>query len=263
MSELDNIPKLEAKVDLTEVTNNAYNDTLQKPLKSGSSAITTVLDFFHNTVLYPMQRYNIYAKNKLTNYATELENKAKHIPEKNLIPARVNILGPTIDGLKYNLDEEHIKEMFTNILISDMDNRKQNKVLPAYIEIVKQLSKDDAEMLKFFKEKKIKNNPIIKLKYNLVNGGFIYVSNNIGLIYNNEDIVLDSIILDNLVRLKLIDLNFNEYRNDTSIYEKVFEKIQQRDEFKNLGSNVKDLGFSKGLIKLTDFGQNFIDICLS
>lgn len=258
----NNSSKIEVKADLTKTLEKAYDDALKQPLKSSSNVLSTVFDFFHNTVLYPMQKYNLYAENKLNNYACELQERAQSIPEENLVSPRVNILGPTVEGLKYNLDEDYIKEMFTNILISDMDSRKQSKVLPSYVEIVKQLNKNDAEMLKFFKEKNIKEDPIVKLKYNFVNGGFIYASNNIGLIYNNEDIILDAIVLDNLVRLRLIELNFNEYRNNILIYEKAFEKIQQRDEFKNLGPNIKDLGFSKGLIKLTDFGQNFIDICL-
>ena len=145
MSELDNLPKIEIKADLTKVTENAYNDTLKEPLKSSSKITSTVLNFFYNTVLYPMQKYNLYAEDKLKKYAEDLQNRAKKIPEKNLVNPRVNILGPTVEGLKYNLDEEYIKEMFTNILLSDMDNRKQSKVLPSYIEIIKQLSKEDAE----------------------------------------------------------------------------------------------------------------------
>ena len=229
----NNSSKIEVKADLTKTLEKAYDDALKQPLKSSSNVLSTVFDFFHNTVLYPMQKYNLYAENKLNNYACELQERAQSIPEENLVSPRVNILGPTVEGLKYNLDEDYIKEMFTNILISDMDSRKQSKVLPSYVEIVKQLNKNDAEMLKFFKETPDMFNWI-----------------------------LDAIVLDNLVRLRLIELNFNEYRNNILIYEKAFEKIQQRDEFKNLGPNIKDLGFSKGLIKLTDFGQNFIDICL-
>ena len=35
-----------------------------------------------------------------------------------------------------------------------MDSRKQSKVLPAYIEIIKQLNKDDAKLLKLLYENK-------------------------------------------------------------------------------------------------------------
>ena len=255
--------KAEVKADLTKTVEKTYDDTLKKPLTSSSKILTTVLDFFHNTILYPLQQYNLYAKNKLENYSIDLENKAKSIPQEYLTNPKVNILGPVFDGLKYNLDEEHIKEMFTNILLSDMDKRTQSKVLPSYIEVVKQLSSEDAQMLKFFKENNIKNEPIMKLKYILKSTGYIYTTNNLILIQNNSYDILDSIIIDNLLRLKLINIKFDELRNDRTPYNSVFEQIKQRKEFNPLPQNVEKLDHTDGLIQISDFGQNFIDICLS
>ena len=251
------------KFDLVNTTNKFYDNTLQYALTSGSSVITTVLDFFFNSLLYPMKKYNMYDEDRLINYAMELETKARRIPYENLVQARVNILGPTMDGLKYNLDEEHTKEMFTNILISDMDNRKQRKVLPSYIEIVKQLSRNDMAMLKFIKERNIKDAPIAKLKYNLVNGDFVFESNNIGLIYNNKYNVLNPMIVNNLTRLKLITLHFNNEKHNKTTYKKAFEKARLKDEFRAISRNVKDLNIFYGSMELTDLGQNFIDICIT
>ena len=167
-----NLPNVDVNVDLTEITKEAYNDTLKRPLESGSGILTTTLDFVHNTILYPMQKYNLYAKSKLNNFQKELEQKTSTIPFENLVEPKINILGPTVEGLKYNLDEEYIKDMFTNILLADMDNRKQNNVLPSYIEIVKQLSAEDAKFLKFSKTNQLKNEPIIQLQINTKDGGY-------------------------------------------------------------------------------------------
>ena len=253
---------IDVKLDLTDVANKIYDDVAHKPLKCVGDAVGTVVDFFNNTVLYPMQKYNLYAKNKLEEYANELKDKAKEIPLENLVYPRVNILGPTIEALKYNLNEEYIKELFTNILVSDMDDRKQSKVLPAYIELVKQLSQNDAKMLKYFNENNIKNGPIFKIKYLNEDGGFIYPNNNIILINKDNNDVLESIIIDNLSRLKLIEISFSEYRNDSTIYDKAFKEISFFKDINLLPPNI-ELGYSKGLLKITSFGQNFIDVCLS
>lgn len=264
MSELDNLPKVEIKADLAKVTEEVYTDAFKNPLNSTSKITTTVLDFFHNTVMYPLQRYNLYAKDKLKKYEEDLKNKAQKIPNENLVSPRVNILGPTMEGLKYNLDEEHIKEIFTNILLSDMDNRKQDKILPAYIEIVKQLNPKDAKTLQQIKADVGQHAPILKLKYIFTNNGFTYVSDNILLLYNETKyVVLDSLVLDNLCRLKLIELDFNEYLSDETIYQNAFKLIKCSNAFKTLPHDVKELGYSQGLLKTTSFGQNFIDICLS
>lgn len=271
MNELDNLPQVEIKADLTNVTEKIYSNTLEEPLKSTSNITSTVLDFFYNTVMYPMQKYNLYAKNKLKNYAEDLQNKAKEIPEKNLVNPRVNILGPAMEGLKYNLDEKYIKEMFTNILLSDMDNRKQNKVLPSYIEIIKQLSKEDAEflvLLKNFDE----NLCSISLKVKEQNSeGYFPLDKYIIYGYNHNSISnsttfniskLNQLVIDNLIMHRLIEQKYDVYYTSATSNEQYTTLFNQVKNKYKLPSN-QSLNYDKGLVRLTDFGKNFIDICLS
>ena len=266
MDDLSNLPKVEIKADLTEVANKAYADTASKPLKSGSSAIATVLDFFHNTVLYPMQKYNLYATDKLQNYANQLQDRAQAIPNEYLTNPRVNILGPTLDGLKYNLDEEHIKEMFTNILLSDMDIRKQNKVLPSYIEVVKQLSQNDASFLIELKHINLKNDfPIIRLRsVNNTTHNFSYISAYLICLPGGNFMEVPQIVLDNLIRLQIVEIPFDEFLANTTVYEETFEKVKQLEKFSYYNnSKTHHIENQKRKIEFTDFGKSFIDICLS
>lgn len=270
--ENENLPKspevkVELKADLTNTIERAYDDSVQKPLKSTSKAATTFLDFFHNTIMYPMQKYNIYVEGNLKKYAMKVQNRIEQeIPPENLVEAKVNILGPTIEGLKYNLDEEHIKEMFTNILISDMDNRKQDKVLPSYIEIVKQLSQDDAKFLKLLNEKKlVKDLPITRLTLVDKNSHFFsYLSIYFICLSDGQTIEVPPIILDNLIRLRIVEIPSDEYFANTNIYDKVFENLKNSIEF-SMFNNIpnKYLNNEKRKMKITSFGKNFIDICLS
>lgn len=255
----NNLPKTELKVDLTKTIEKAYDDTLKEPLKSSSGIVTTVVNFFHNTVLYPLQKYNLYANNKLQNYADELQNKAQTIPYENLISPRVNILGPTIDSLKYNLDEEYIKEMFTNILISDMDNRKQNKVLPAYIEIVKQLSQEDAKFLKVLGSYSTNNFALLFIRYSLSSS-----PNFIGkeiILDNDTTITLDNVVIDNLERLNLVKVCSDKILSNSQIYDTGFNLA--KNKYEQPGFFTIGLAYDEGCFVLTDLGRNFIDICFS
>ena len=271
MNELDNLPKVEIKADLTNVTEKIYTNTLEEPLKSTSNITTTVLDFFYNTVMYPMQKYNLYAKNKLENYAKDLQNKAKEIPEKNLVNPRVNILGPAMEGLKYNLDEKYIKDMFTNILLSDMDNRKQCKVLPSYIEIIKQLSKEDAEFLILLKRF---DGNLCSIAINVQeqnSEGYFSLDKYIIYGYNHKSISntttfniskLNQLTIDNLIMHRLLEQDYDTYYTSPTANEQYTTLFDQVKGKYKLSSN-QSLIYDKGLICLTDFGKNFIDICLS
>lgn len=251
----------EIKADLTDTIKEVSTNALEKPTKEVGNILGTTLGFLHNTVLYPMQKYNIYAQNKLNEYAKELENKIEEIPSEKLVEASVNILGPTMEGLKYNLDEEHIKNMFTNILAADMNIDTKNKVHPSYIETVKQLNAEDAIFLQNFMKFKTKSFCSIELK--LVSNedkGYSRVGR---AYYLHEDAdtpirLLDPIVVDNLSRLNLIDVQYDEYFVNNNKYDLIFEELSK----KLTVAEKHSLEFDKGILKLTDYGKNFVEICI-
>lgn len=196
---------------------------------------------------------------KMEKELKRMQAKYDRIPAEYQVEPSSYIALKGVNELNYALEEEHLKEMFENILISDMDSRKKSKVLPAYLEIVKQLSKDDAKLLKFIKDNRLSQEAIIKLKINS-SPGFLYPSNDIFLITPNGYSLIPCIIIDNLSRLKIIETDFFTYKTDENLYLDVFEKLKSEDPFTGLSNK---LGYSKGLLKVTDFGKNFIDICLS
>ena len=247
---------LNLQLDLTKVANKTYDDLASKPLKSTGNVGSTVIDFFHNFILYPLQKYNIYAEYKLQNYKDELVKKANKIPKESLILPRVNIFGPTLEGLKYNLDEQYIKDMFTNILISDMDSTKQSKVLPAYIDIVRQLSKDDAIFLKSLKEcsSYVRGFFCIEL-HNKDKYILLEYSDNNGKLSDFNIIKLNSIVIDYLIRLRLIEIPDRVFVNQ-NVYDKMYELLHQP-------TMIEVIQYTPRILSVTDFGKNFIDICLS
>lgn len=256
----------EIKADLTETVNNIYKDALSKPLQSGSAIISTTLDFIHNTIFLPMQKYNLYAEDKLKSFQKELEDKALNIPSSNLVSPRVNILGPAVESLKYNLDEKYIKNMFTNLLISDMDRSKQSKVHPSYIRIINQLSDNDAKFLELLNKNSNGYSPSIQLILSTSddNDGSFKLDQYI--MYNNSsnNLIekLDPLIADNLVMHRLIDITYDEYftypRADME-YKTIFNTVKNQY---SVSAN-DTLSYMKGCVRTTNLGKNFIDICLN
>ena len=108
-------------LDICSSLNNSINNVLDKPSKEIGTSIGTILEFFNNTFLYPLKKYNIYAERKIAQFKEELTEKMLKIPKEDLVEPSMNIFGPTLEALKYNLDEKYIKEMFTNILLADIN----------------------------------------------------------------------------------------------------------------------------------------------
>ncbi len=255
---------LEIKTDITDSTNKIIDNALEKPTKESGKALGTILEFFNNTILYPMQKYNLYANNKLNKFAEQLEDKASKIPKKKITAPSINILGGAIEGLKYNLDEEHIKNMFLNILISDINIDKKTDVLPSFIEIVKQLSNEDAIFLKklynIYKTTNSKSFVLIMMILKNPNNPSFFVDLDKYIVSSENNIMrtikINPIILDNLMRLGIINIKQGHTIAGTKLYDTGFDTLKRNY------SKEENISCNRGILNITDFGMRFLKICI-
>lgn len=174
------------------------------------------------------------------------------------VESSINIVGTTIESLKYNLDEEHIKDMFTNILISDMTKDKKEKVLPAYIEIVKQLSSKGAVLLKTLRELHTRQLSVLMMRDSDRNTGSYRKINYVIVPYAGRTITPDLVSLDNLERLGLIKiLNSTKITSEAQLCESTFNYV--KNHYKSSSDGI--ITYEQGLFEVTDLGANFIDVC--
>lgn len=74
--------------------------------------------------------------------------KVAKIPEDQRVEPALMIAGPILDSMKYCGSEPHLREMFANLLATSMDARIAARAHPAFVDMVKQLSPDEAMMLR-------------------------------------------------------------------------------------------------------------------
>ena len=198
-------------------------------------------------------------------YVCDFEQRFNSIQEEYKTNPRVSIIEPTINLLEYNIGEEQIREMFTNLLLSEMDTRKKQRVSPAFIHIIQELSMDDAKFIKMLKDSQDTNFNICNIRWCINNiddnEGFAYrekiliihdrVNNNV------NEIIIDETILDNLQRLNIITIinkhYLQELKDDIGI---AFENYCKNNDSENIEP-------IPSILEITKLGQNFIDICCS
>ncbi|MFK7600838.1 DUF4393 domain-containing protein [Deinococcus sp. SM5_A1] len=76
-----------------------------------------------------------------------LEEKIGTISQERFQTPELQVYGPAVNALSYTIEDENLREMFTNLLTKAMDSETINVALPAYTEIIKQLSSDEAKIL--------------------------------------------------------------------------------------------------------------------
>ena len=203
---------------------------------------------------------------KMEKALKEMQKKYESIPIEYQVEPTSYIALKGVNELNYSLDEDKLKEMFQNLLISDMDMRKKDRVLPAYIEIIKQIDKKDAEFLSILKKKDlISTLPILRITLNSKkSSSFSYISSYAICLQDGQYIEIPELVLDNLLRLQLVNIPPNESYESYNMYENTFETIKNEPDFLNYSNSPnKYLSYQKYILVFTQFGINFIDICLS
>lgn len=250
-----------------ENAKEVYSDLIKPGASSIGNSLGIICGFFESVILYPLQKTNIKFKYKLAEFSSSLEEKVKNISEEKLQESPMNIMRPTLEALKYNIDEENIREMFLNLLANSMNKDNVNKCHISYVEIVKNLISLDAEILKKIGEE----TKITLLKIEFKFGRMSYISAMPTYfafeIQIPEDNFLISKSIINLQRLGLIDINKAILKDKKILKENSF--IQERyNIYKNIKSNIHKteeeliIKHEAFILELNDFGKGLLDVCL-
>jgi hypothetical protein len=84
------------------------------------------------------KEYNLAATKKL------LEAKLQETPIENIITPPSYVAVPALQAISYCMDDEQLRDMFSELLAHAMNSETVDNVHPTYVEIIKQMSPYDA-----------------------------------------------------------------------------------------------------------------------
>lgn len=257
-----------------ELSKNVYTDAVQPTAKNIGGALGTLSGFFNHVVLYPLKMLDIVCEQKAIAFARKTEEKYQEVPEQNQVDPQLHIVGPTMDSLKYNIMNDDLAELFSNLLVSNMDNRTQGLCTPAFVKVIEQLSPNDAKVFKVIYEKGKDREalPLCEIKFyektkeeNVIKKELIprYF---MGINVQGVSAIDFAKSVQNLARLGLIDIDFIKSFTNTSIYGKILEHEDVK-EIVTWASVRTRLEFipkveNKGIVTLNDFSNDFAKVCL-
>lgn len=254
-----------------EVAKEFYVDTLKPTAKNVGSFFGTLSGFFNDVVVYPLKKLNIKYEQKAIAFERQMQEKYNNIPKEDRVEPQLHIVGPAMESLKYDIMDEDLAELFSNLLVSNLDSKTQRLCIPAFSKIIEQLSPMDAklykEIMSNFKDCPIGAASIMFKKKGtdkqyIVDIPKIFLTAKIEFI-NNYDLAL---ALENLQRLGLIEISFLEWLKDETIYETIKEKVEVKKYEKllqNEGINDYEVKiYQKGALKTSSFSNNFAKVCL-
>lgn len=245
-----------------ETVSKIYDDVVSpsaKPLGNILSLVTRAI----NVALSP---YDLWLTKKELNIQRTkklLEQELLNIPPDKIVQPESYVAVPALQQIAYSFDSDELRKMYAKLLATSMNSDKKWEVHPAFVDIIKQLTPDEAKFLS-----KLKNNqvqPLINITRNKQTTGYIIIRNHytdfaIGVCDNPQNTTK---YLDNLERLKLINIQNNIGLTNKNLYKRLQNLPEVVELVKKVRLNEGDtIEYQKGIFELTDFGKEFCNICL-
>ena len=255
------------KVATKELVKNSYEDGI-KPILKPTSEVIGIVPRTIKAILLPLEKRVLNKENSLAETQNLLEAKLANVNPENIVSPEPYIAVPALQYISYCMDNEELRDMYANLLASSMNKIVKNGVHPGFVEIIKQLSPDEAKILKYFS--KVKALPTVSLRANNEKGeGTEKISNfsNVGELVKCEEKLEMNRYFDNLIRLGLVEkagpltylVGDNLYKPlENHEYIKYVKKSIEESEDAHNKSELK-----RSYMSITSFGEQFCNICLT
>lgn len=251
-----------AKELVSQTAGKAYDDVAH-PAAQATGQLVSFIPRTIRVLLKNWEKWIVNGEYAIKETEKLLEKKLEDISPEKIVEPEPYVAIPAIQQLSYSLDSEELREMYANLLASSMNKDTKTNVHPSYVDIIKQLCPDEAKLLKVLSGEP--NQPLINVKkIRKTDGGYIVIIQNFTLlaeeICDNPSEVFS--YLDNLERLKLIDIIDNVYIKDDAVY----QPLEEYPEIKKIMNSKIEEGFvyeiTRHKFELTAFAKSFIKVCL-
>ncbi|MBT2531631.1 DUF4393 domain-containing protein [Arthrobacter sp. ISL-48] len=199
------------------------------------------------------------------NFDEDMRERIAAIPEKHRVAPKPIIAAPAMQGLAFSLDEPDLKKLYLDLLASASDDRQINRVHPSFVEIIRQLTGKEVELLEYPLGTGT-SVPVARIRRKLTSpaSGWSILRTHLlpltdsetGLDAENE---LDATYVDNWIRLGLIEVTYGTFLTREGAY----DWVENRPEFKQLQSLYTNessaVEAEHGILRSTDFGSSFAD----
>ncbi|MEO4053355.1 DUF4393 domain-containing protein [Solibacillus sp. CAU 1738] len=239
-----------------------FIDKAMSPVaESVGNSIANLWDLtFSNYIKLWKQKQEFKHELNYRDYVEKVNTKIAEIQPDRLAEPSLHIIGPAIEASKYYIDSEELREMFANLIAASMNSDKTDSVHPSYVEIIKQLTSDEAKILRYSKGRHI---PTINV---VASHGTTHSP----IMLNFSDIAFKAeceypnkvhAYLENLNRLGLINLNANGSIADDKQYTDIenHPMTLYAIELANLMGKSK---INRSYADTTSFGRLFYEICI-
>ncbi|MEM5769734.1 MAG: DUF4393 domain-containing protein, partial [Bacillota bacterium] len=225
------------------------------------------------------QKWILNGEAKLDEVSRLVAKKVADIPEEKLVPPEPYIAVPALQAISYSMDSEELRNMYAGLLSKAINSDEKDRVHPAYVEIIRQMSPLDAKALEFIQQGGRSAVALCNIRWQKKStpswNGFQYIRlegygrylyrNLIRAYEEGKDAIDITVSFENLDRLGLVKI-WDDRQIDRESY-RDFEESDMVSSFLLSTKNRPDASENEvallpGAAEITALGRAFSRICL-
>lgn len=245
-----------------EIAKIAYSDAIQ-PLAIETGRALGTIGKTVNIALTPLRGF-VWGWEKIESYITsavEERLERRGVPAENVVTPNPDVAVPAFEALRYS----KLRENFANLLATAMNSESADVAHPAFVEILKQLSVDEARILRVLSDGK--HRPVVNVAAELDGEQGLYVvSRNQSMLDYEAEVDHPELVpgyLDNLCRLGLTEIPETHSLAKPELYEPLESDAAMVDLMNKIDADGNTGRFIRRFIVLTEFGTVFIEACVT
>ena len=235
-----------------------YEDALQPAAKQIGGALETITKTV-NAALSPL-KVLVWGYEQIERWlVTSVTQKLKNVSSESIVSPAPNIAVPAIEALRYMGQEKELRALYANLIAAAMNMNTKAEAHPAYVEILKNLSSEEAIILQSFATQSVF--PAINIKgissdgtYILYKRGYNHLSK-IATLHHQQ---LLPAYIDNLVRLGILETPIGIELSDQAAYVPLEIDSELDSLLAEITNSGREVRFERMAIRLTVFGAQFI-----
>lgn len=247
-----------------DVGKDVAEDIVRPTSKSVGENIGLLVDGVMGWLGFWGKKQQIKREVYLDDYKQKITKKIETVPGESLIEPPIRIVGPAIEASKFFIEEEYCREMFSQLIASSCNSNISRSVHPAFPEMIKQLSINDASFLRHFLT--IYTIPCVEVFEHHNNGKItpfphiLFDFKGSSPTHTESDELALTETINNLTRLGLIVLNQKVIELDYDY--KMFENHWFYKLILKAIEEESHVEMRKYRIELTELGKDFKKCCL-
>lgn len=263
----------------SSVLGKAYDDLIHP----SAETLGKVINLVPRTIsvwLRGWEKWVVNGEESVKRTIEAVGKRADNIPEEHLAEPPAHIAVPAIQQLAYCYDSAELREMYAKLLLSTMDDRTAEYVHPSFVQLLKELSPDEAKLLGTLVPTETANRPTIPI----IDLRVVSDAANLGTVglahsfywrvviegYNEccegvcEHPEQSLVYLGNLERLGILEHceHYAEKDKEKLLSFETSDAITRAKETSELKDGEK-FEVRRWCYQVTDFGLNFIKVCVS